>query len=37
MTRASPVAIEWMISEAYSRLRSISNVPPAASVRRISA
>ena len=34
-TLGSPVAIEWTISEAYSRLRSISNGPPAASVCRI--
>ena len=36
MVRGCPVTCEWMISDAYSRLRSISNGSPAASIRRIS-
>ena len=36
MTRSWPVTIEWMISDAYSWLRSISISSPASRLRRIS-
>ena len=35
MTRSWPVTIECTISEPYSRLRSISNGSPAASIARV--